>query len=66
MYKSSREIEWEERKVIACDDKWQRADMWGRSNLDEEDFSELEGRHSLIEETLTVLRKTRTVKEDLL
>ena len=61
LYKSSREIERDERKVIACHEKWQRADMWGRSNSDEEDIGELEGRHSPIEETLTGLRKIRAV-----
>ena len=59
--KSSREIERDERKVIACHEKWQRADMWGRSNCDEEDIGELEGRHSPIHETLTGLRKIRAV-----
>ena len=66
LYKSMREIEREERKVNACHDKWNRADMSGRSDSDEEVFSELEGRHSPIEESFTGLRKMRAVKEDLL
>ena len=61
-----REIERQERKVKACHEKRNRADMSGRSDSDEEVFSELEGRHSPIEESFTGLRKMRAVKEDLL
>jgi hypothetical protein len=38
-YKSSREIERDERKSIACHSKWQMAELRGRSNSDEGEIS---------------------------
>jgi hypothetical protein len=59
LYKSSREIERDERRVIACHAKTQMAELRDWSNSDEGDILELEGRHSPIEETVAGLRKIR-------